>query len=159
MPPRPSLPTTHAHSAPVAQQPPLRLRGLSRLNSPRHVPPRPPIPLRHRRCPPLPSAEGTAEAYRYRSRLPPGKQHRLLSDSTCCQELAPSRRAAMPALAQWPPGRRAVPLLRRRAGGNPPLCRRWYRPAPPARATGTAWCLPWRRSFGGSREGRTSGRG
>lgn len=65
-----------------------------------------PLPL-----PPSPRPEGTEQPYR---------PHRLLSDSTRYQELTPTRRAAMPALAQRNLGRKALPLLRRRGTSSPP---------------------------------------
>lgn len=64
-----------------------------------------PLPL-----PPSPRPEGTEQPYR---------PHRLLSDSTRCHELTPTRRAAMPALAQRSLGRKKLPLLRRRGTSSP----------------------------------------
>lgn len=57
-----------------------------------------------------PRSEGMVEPYR---------PHRPLSDSTRCQELTPTRRAAMPALAQRSVGRKALSLLRRRGISSP----------------------------------------
>lgn len=107
----------HAHGAPTHahNKAPAHLFAPFRASTPLLIPSLPSLPSTR--------PDVTAEPYR---------PHRPLSDSTRCQELTPTRRAAMPALAQRSVGRKALPLLRWRGTSSsshlPPAMRGSTRP-------------------------------